>query len=347
MLNLKKSSRGKSFLDLSLSEGPQHFIIVNDQERHLAFPDISQTRSGNLLIVFRNGAGHVDTSGKIMLVRGVYSQNGLQFEPPQCVINTEFDDRDPSIVELVNGTLLLNFFRLNKNTGQLFLSCTKSSDGGKSWSPPRDMAFQGFSEGLATSDAIVEMPSGDLLMAVYGKADDGQSGAYLIRSKDAGMTWPQVTPLALSQTPIFEEPAIAMHSDGRLIAFLRTDNRGIGFIYQTESRDEGYTWTPPERLDLWGFPADLLPLKNGGLLATYGYRQLPAGIRYCLSGDGRSWSVYHEEVLRADGHDEGELGYPSSVELESGVILTVYYFTAKDGSDRPFIGGTLYRLPEH
>ncbi len=345
MLNLEESARGDSS---KTSESPdrQHLIIARDPEKHLAFPDFIQTRTGHLLIVYREGVEHVDSSGRIMLVRGAYRQGAFQFESPQCVCHTGWDDRDPSVVELSNGTLVLNFFRLHRETGQLYLSTSQSLDQGESWSLPQDLTFPGFSEGLATSDAIIEMPSGDLVMAVYGKADVGQSGAYLVRSKDGGMTWPFVMPLALCQSPIFEEPAIVLHADGRLIAFLRTDNRGVGYLYRTESGDDGYTWTVPERLDLWGYPADLVALKNGKLLATYGYRQLPAGIRYCLSRDGRSWSVYHEHVLRADGHDGGELGYPSSVELEPGVILTVYYYTAKDKNGMPFIGATYFRLPE-
>ncbi|MEC4673464.1 MAG: sialidase family protein, partial [Nitrospirota bacterium] len=302
MLNLEKLSNLSS-PDLDLPQEPQHVAIVKNQDRHLAFPDISSTRSGYLLVVYREGAEHVDSSGKIMLVRGGYSQNQLHFASPQCVCNTDLDDRDPSIVELANGTLIINFFRLDRETGQLFLTVSQSLDKGENWCSPQDISFPSFSEGLATSDAIVEMASGDLVMAVYGKADDGKSGAYLVRSNDGGMTWPVVTGLALCQAPIFEEPAIVLHPGGRLIAFLRTDNRGLGYIYRTESADEGYTWTSPERLDLWGYPADLFALKNGSVLATYGYRQFPAGVRYCQSTDGQSWSIYHERILRADGHD--------------------------------------------
>ncbi len=343
MLN---GDHGSQIIDVPHDESQerQHVILAKNPDRHLAFPDLCQIRSGDVLVVYRDGAKHVDRSGRIMLVRGTQSPDGLRFQPPELICDTELDDRDPSIVELANGTLLINFFRLDCATGEPVLAIARSSDGGKNWEQPFDVSFSGFPQGLATSDAIVELPSGDLVMAVYGKAHDGQSGAFLVRSKDRGKTWPLVAPLALCQAPIFEEPSIVSHSEGRLIALLRTDNRGLGYIYQTESRDEGYTWTGPERLDLWGYPADLCTLKDGNLLATYGYRQLPTGIRYCQSKDGRFWSIYHEVVLRADGHDGGELGYPSSVEVEPGLVLTVYYYTPKSGGN-PFIAGTIFKLP--
>lgn len=181
-------------------------------------------------------------------------------------------------------------------------------------------------------------------MAVYGKANDGQNGSYMVRSSDGGLTWPIINPLAVSKFPIFEEPAITRLDDGRLVSLLRTDNKGWGSIYQTVSSDVGQTWSTPECLDLWGYPPDLLLLKDGSLLGTYGYRQLPTGIRYCQSSGGLSWSIFDEKILRADGHGAGELGYPSSVELEPGKILTVYYYTERDGEGMPFIGGTQFDL---
>jgi len=319
-------------------------IIAQDSMRHLAFPDVCRLRSKDVMVVYREGASHVDLTGRIMLVRGHAVDGNFQFLSPVVVCDTELDDRDPSLVELSDGTLLINFFRLNIETGQISLSLTSSHDSGHTWGPVQDIVFEGFSEGFACSDAIIELPSGDLVMAVYGKADSGQSGSYSIRSFDGGTTWPIVYPMAVSRTPIFEEPAMALLDGEMLVSFLRTDNRGFGNLYQVVSKDEGCTWTQPERLDLWGYPADLLPLNDGRLLATYGYRQFPTGIRYCVADQNLSWSIFQENILRADGHDGGELGYPSSVELEPWQILTVYYYTEREHEKMPFIAGTFFIL---
>ena len=321
----------------------EHFIIAKDSSRHLAFPDVCQLRSKELLVVYREGAKHVDSSGRIMLVRGNTMGSGLKFQDPEVVCDTDWDDRDPSVVELSNGTILINFFRLNLETGQIRLSVISSSDAGHSWGSMRTIAFPRFSEGLACSDAIVELPTGDLVMAVYGKADDGQSGSYMIQSSDGGVTWPIIRPLAVSSAPIFEEPSLALLPDGRLLAFLRSDNKGRGYVYHTISFDFGLTWSSPRKLTVWGYPQDILVMHDERLLVTYGYRQLPAGIRMCVLGPGSSLSIEEEAILRADGDDGGELGYPSSVELDNGEVLTVYYFTDSNGG-QPSIVATRYRL---
>jgi hypothetical protein len=96
-------------------------------------------------------------------------------------------------------------------------------------------------------------------------------------------------------------------------------------LWQSESTDAGKTWTLPRRTPIWGFPADLLPLRSGKLLCAYGYRRRPYGVRACLSHDeGRTWDIEHELILRADGAGP-DVGYPSSVQLDDGTIFTAYY----------------------
>ena len=64
-------------------------------------------------------------------------------------------------------------------------------------------------------------------------------------------------------------------------------------------------------------------------------------MRACLSNDsGRTWDIEHEYVLRADGVNV-DLGYPSSVQLADGTVLTVYYIHTGDSVRH--IAGTLWR----
>jgi hypothetical protein len=74
-------------------------------------------------------------------------------------------------------------------------------------------------------------------------------------------------------------------------------------------------------------------LHSGDILATYGYRLPPLGQRACLSHDGgETWDIDNEIVLRDDAPDldlsypvSWDLGYPATLELEPGELLTVYY----------------------
>ena len=69
-------------------------------------------------------------------------------------------------------------------------------------------------------------------------------------------------------------------------------------------------------------------------LPDYGYRREPYGIRASFSYDqGRTWDIAHEVVLRTDGGGR-DLGYPSSVELPDGSILSAYYFHTESDTTR-------------
>jgi Neuraminidase (sialidase) len=56
---------------------------------------------------------------------------------------------------------------------------------------------------------------------------------------------------------------------------------------------------------------------------TYGHRRRPFGNLARLSDDhGQTWSA---PITISDDATSGDLGYPSTVELEDGRFLTVWY----------------------
>lgn len=117
---------------------------------------------------------------------------------------------------------------------------------------------------------------------------------------------------------------------GRVLASMRT--RQANF-YQSYSDDGGKTWAAAVETPVWcegSSPFDMLLLRDGRVLATYGHRRPPFGVRACLSEDGgATWQTGGEVVLRDDGLDR-DMGYPSSEQLEDGSILTVYYWHGED-----------------
>ena len=71
----------------------------------------------------------------------------------------------------------------------------------------------------------------------------------------------------------------------------------------------------------------LLPLA-GTLVMTYGWRNSPFGIRGKSSTDhGFTWSC--EFILSADAAS-WDVGYPSTVQLANGTLVTVWYETPKE-----------------
>ena len=56
---------------------------------------------------------------------------------------------------------------------------------------------------------------------------------------------------------------------------------------------------------------------------TYGYRRAPFGNQARISADhGGTWSA---PIIISDDGASGDLGYPSTVEVEGGQFLTVWY----------------------
>ena len=130
------------------------------------------------------------------------------------------------------------------------------------------------------------------------------------------------------------EPHAIVLPDGKVLVHIRMEkeDKSLFTIFQCESYDGGKTFTMPHQIlaDKGGAPAHLI-LNGDTLISTYGYRLEPYGIRAMFSRDfGKTWDADH--VLVDDGAS-WDIGYPSSVVLKDGSILTVYYGKAE--SDGP------------
>ena len=92
-----------------------------------------------------------------------------------------------------------------------------------------------------------------------------------------------------------------------------------------------------------GHPTDLVQLSDGRLLASYGVRTQhaqPEGVRACFSSDnGETWDIQTEVQIRND-FSNWDVGYPESLELPDGRVLTVYYGNL---FGKYFLGGTYWK----
>ena len=150
----------------------------------------------------------------------------------------------------------------------------------------------------------------------------------------------------------YDEPFLCVVPSRFWIFAARVDLDGFARIIR--SPDRGRTWEPVLPTPVWGFPQHLLPLGDGRLLMTYGYRRPPFGVWACLSSDcGQTWDLANELIPRRDGGTppgqprkvvDGDLGYPTSVQLADGTIFTVYCHNT--AGSNCFIAGTFRKLPE-
>lgn len=151
---------------------------------------------------------------------------------------------------------------------------------------------------------------------------------FLYESFDRGLSWEKVSrlPMAEGQTANnIYEPHIVELPSGELVAAIRAHGALVyhGFsMYFLNSTDGGRTWSQPRSYELSGSPPHLMLRSDGSVIVSYGRREAPSSIRAVVSYDG--CYSFGEEMVLSEAPD-GDMGYPATVELEDGSLVTVYY----------------------
>lgn len=233
----------------------------------------------------------------------------------------------------------------------------RSFDYGKTWEPAIKMP-------ISTPHGPVKTNSGRLLY--LGREFPGLASRYdnifpedgdtvkeedkgrifLYESFDDGATWQMISKLPLDSAAHHEylhEPHIVELESGELIAAIRAhdDPKLHEFgIYLISSKDGGKSWGDVWKYGKTGSPPHLLLRKDGSVLMTYGRRYAPFGIRAAVSYDG--CRTFGEEFILSDAPD-ADLGYPATVELSDGSLVTVYYQLFVDDT-KTSIGFTKWKI---
>ena len=164
------------------------------------------------------------------------------------------------------------------------------------------------------------------------------------------MSWELISTIPLSsedQIAVAHEPHVVELKNGKLVVMIRYQpkDRSQSHLRQSESKDGGKTWSISHKTDIWGYPPHLIQLKNGWLLVSYGVRREPFGEMACISKDGgETWETDKEILIQSAMNSD--LGYPASLQLDDGSILTVYYQIDKKGEKTSLLC-THWRLNEN
>lgn len=290
---------------------------------------------------------HVDPFGKTVLCVGT-PKDGFG----ECIVghDSPLDDRDAGVVALGGNSLLVTWFTLDtrifrddlmkyspaefevmdaamrafpEDAKKYVGSWTmRSDDGGATFTSPARCP-------VSSPHGPVVMRDGRLIYLgkLFPEGMDRPFGIVSCAESRDGLHWDVLGEVPLPENVTngqFHEPHVIELNDGALLCLIRYHypNGGLG-IYKSVSRDGGRTWSTPEDMNIHGSPPHLLRHSSGAIVLTYGWRHAPYGQRARISRDeGATWS--DEIILRDDGPD-GDLGYPCSVELPGGDILTVYY----------------------
>ncbi len=330
-------------------------VISNQPELYHGWPTLTRRRDGELWLVWSGGREeHVCPFGQVVAMTS--KNNGVTWTWPRVLLDSAMDDRDAGVLETAKGTLLVTTFtslayapileaaaksgkwpaerlarwraahdRLDANARNKELAqwMLRSTDGGKTWSPRYDCIVN-------SPHGPIQLRDGRLLYA--GKELwTGDKRVGVCESIDDGQTWRWLTEIPTRKGDTakdYHELHAIEAKDSTLIVQIRNHNKvNSGETLQCESTDGGKTWSEPHSIGVWGLPSHLLRLRDGRLLMTYGHRRAPLGNQARLSEDnGKTWS--EAMILSGDGVS-GDLGYPSTVQIEDGSLITVWYETMK------------------
>ncbi len=337
-------------------------VISRQPKLYHGWPTVARCRSGKLLVSYSGGReGHVCPFGRVELIESL--DNGQTWSDARVLMDTLIDDRDSGVIETSKGTLLVTTFtslayesvlagaekkvgkpgawaeeRLKRwraanqrltaaeRRAQLGVWMLRSTDGGKTWSKPYDSLVNSPHGPIQLADGRIFYAGKDLWRSPHRvgfcqSSDDGQT-----------WTWLASVPVRAGDNPNqYHELHAVEAKSGRLVAQIRNHNRANGGeTLQTESSDGGKTWSETHPIGVWGLPSPLLCLADGRLLMTYGPRRTPLGNQARVSSDedapGRS-----PGPSRATSNS-GDLGYPSTVQLANGSLLSVWYELLKGSS---------------
>lgn len=333
--------------------------ISRTPEIYCGWPTLTRRRNGQLLLVWSGGREHhVCPFGRVDMMRS--DDEGVTWTWPRTLLDSAIDDRDAGILETAKGSLLVTTFTSLAYQGELDrqIKLAESNDtSGKAWPAEKLARWRGVHDRLpaaqreqelgqwiirSTDDgktwsrrtpSIVNSPHGpiqlsDQRLLYAGKklwTDDRAVG--VSQSTDDGQSWQWLAPIPArdgdNPADYHELHAVECNS-GKLIVHIRNHNpQNNRETLQSESDDGGLTWTSPHSIGVWGLPSFLSKLGDGRLLMTYGHRRKPLGIQARVSeDDGKTWgnplAIWSEGI-------SGDLGYPSTVELPGGDLLSVWY----------------------
>ena len=345
--------------------------------RYHAWGSVCKDENGVLYVVDSGmRMHHICPWGKTCMY--ISRDNGETWTPPIVINDTYLDDRDAGIVYMGNGRMLVTWFchpkesymhnyydnikgrndrrelmptmgmlatytHLSEEEGRGGSFYIISEDYGVTWTEPKRIPITApHGPNVCKDGTLIYLGT----KFIDELPEEGQ--IFAMRSTDGGYTWEYLTKLCTPEgynPKCFCEPYVMELSDGRLLGAIRYSDYSLKpthkDVFITFSSDGGKTWSEMKPLGVDGAPPHLMQHSSGAVICAFGRRLVPFGERAVISYDnGETWS---EQLSIFPETGDPDLGYPCSVELPDGKILTVYYQRYEDDC-KPSLLYTIWEL---
>jgi hypothetical protein len=325
-----------SIRGMSRPERNQSATAAVTSNRHVAFPGICKTKSGALLVCYREGYAHASGNpddGRIMLVRSddlgkTWAEPELAYDDPTM------DDRNAAVACMDDGTIVLIWDKYLHGVHH-WAWLARSSDEGRTWSEPVRMTRQ---ENVHTRSRALDLGNGKWLLPWADAAHDERTATYFSLFDPTTNDFDEIQATPTGRREMADEVAVARAPNGDLVALIRSQSDPE--FHQIASRDDGRTWSEPR---LSGIPSqytpcDLITLSDGRLLCSFSFRERRNERLVLSRNSGETWDIEDSvDVFAGTASVGGDRSYAASVQLDDDTIGTVLYET-----NEPPKGGHIY-----
>ncbi len=336
-------------------------IMSNRDSRHryFAWPTVARLKNGKIAVTASGyRLYHLCPFGKVAMT--VSEDEGNTFSPLQTIIDTPLDDRDAGICPFGKSGVVVTSFNNTREKQRSWIRTTymdRKTEEEMQYieayinnvTDEQEEKYLGSTYKVSYDNGVtfgevkhsvvncphgpIELLDGSLLYVGTDSAGGSLARKYkgiCVAKFDVETGGEIIGKIDVIPEGDSHEPHVVQLPDGKLICHIRVQRYRSGeellfSTFQSESHDGGYTWTKPHQIlsDHGGAPAHLMYHSSGAVISVYGYRQAPYAIKAMISYDGgKSWDI--DNVIYEQPHS-ADIGYPATVELKDGSLLTVFY----------------------
>ena len=281
---------------------------IPDEQLH--FPYLYESDNGNWYMTYREGPHFESTFGPGNRVQCIQSRDRGRTWLPWMGLEVEPFLRQFFVTRLKDGSLISyrcgmsSLHDSSNGTLEATAIILRSHDEGATWTrhevPVNNLPFSLDSQLISLWGHVVEMPDGCLLWPVYSREGNTISG--VVQSTDGGGSFDWLANVCEEDT-VGErrEPGLIRLPSGELLALIRCGTQPARPMVEVRSSDDGRTWSLPRRLARPGVCPQLMILRNGVLVCSYGTRRY-VHIMASWDGAGHQWS---EPLVLYEGQTSG------------------------------------------